>query len=53
MESCISNIGCVKLFTYYKKNAHLDIKPLNLLLDVDNNIKISDFGLSGISPIIS
>jgi serine/threonine protein kinase len=36
-----------------KKMAHLDIKPLNLLLDVDNNIKISDFGLSGIIPIIS
>ena len=36
-----------------KKMAHLDIKPLNLLLDVDDNIKISDFGSSGIIPIIS
>ena len=36
-----------------KKILHKDIKPLNILFTKNNDIKLSDFGLSGIIPIIS
>ena len=36
-----------------KKIVHKDIKPLNLLIDKDENIKICDFSSSGIMPILS
>ena len=38
-------IKCIKLFTYCKKIVHLDCKQLNLILYVDKNIKIIDFGM--------
>ena len=36
-----------------KKLVHNDVKPLNLLLTKDNDIKLTDFGISGIIPILS
>ena len=36
-----------------KKIVHQDIKPLNLMIDDNDNIKLTDFGFSGIMPIIS
>ena len=36
-----------------KKIVHNDIKPLNILLDEKNNIKITDFGIAGIIPLYS
>jgi len=36
-----------------KKVVHNDIKPLNLLLTKNNDIKLTDFGISGIIPILS
>lgn len=36
-----------------KKVVHNDIKPLNLLLTKNNDIKLTDFGISGIIPIYS
>lgn len=36
-----------------RKIVHKDIKPLNLLIDKDENIKIGDFGSSGIVPILT
>ena len=36
-----------------KKVVHNDVKPLNLLLTKDNDIKLTDFGISGIIPILS
>lgn len=36
-----------------KKILHKDIKPLNMLFTKNYDVKLSDFGLSGIIPIIS
>ena len=36
-----------------KKVVHNDVKPLNLLLTKDYDIKLTDFGISGIIPIVS
>lgn len=35
-------------YCHYHDVVHRDLKPENLLLDVDNNIKIADFGLSNV-----
>ena len=41
-------------YLHVEKNIlNKDITPLNILLSKDNNVKISDFELSGIIPIIS
>ena len=36
-----------------KKVVHNDVKPLNLLLDENNDIKLTDFGISGVLPVYS
>ena len=36
-----------------KKVVHNDVKPLNLLLTKNNDIKLSDFGISGVVPMFS
>lgn len=33
-------------FLHYRKIVHLDLKPMNVLLTIDNNAKICDFGLA-------
>lgn len=32
---------------------HRDIKPTNVMIDIDNNVKIIDFGTSKIKSIVS
>jgi len=47
------SLEALKYLHIEKKIIHKDIKPLNLLLDEQDNIKIGDFGSSGIMPILS
>ena len=53
MESSLSSFRCFAIFTYWKNIVHKDIKPWNLFLDKEKNIKIGDFGSSGIMPILT
>jgi serine/threonine protein kinase len=44
MKSCLEGLQ----YLHNKNIIHRDLKPENILIDINKNIKISDFGLSKI-----
>lgn len=50
---CYQSLKALEYLHLQKKLIHHDIKPLNILITSNNDIKITDFGLSGIVPIFS
>ena len=50
---CYQSLKALEYLHVQKKLIHHDIKPLNLLITANNDIKVTDFGLSGIVPIFS